>query len=363
MAKRVIYFGPGPAVLPLQALKQAQQDMLSLGDTGISILEHSHRGKDYGLIHEETKALLRSLFVIPESHEILFMQGGASAQFALVPMNFLPAGRSADYVMTGVWSQKALAEARIVGKARVAATTEHDGVFTRVPRQDEMAFDPDAAYVHVTSNNTIFGTQFFDLPNTGAVPLVVDMSSDLGWRPVDFSRLSLVYAGAQKNLGPAGVTLVIARKDLLDKGRTDIPKIFRYSTIAAGDSLQNTVPTFAIYMVRNVLRWVKGQGGLEAMERRNRSKAELLYRAVDARPDFYLCPVEKGSRSLMNAVFRLPSEDLEKELVAQATARGMVGLKGHRSVGGIRVSMYNACEPADVATLVAFLDEFAKAHA
>lgn len=364
MTHRVINFSPGPATLPMSALEQAQKDLLDYQGTGISIVEHSHRGKDYAAVHEEAKALLKELLRIPDTHEVLFMQGGASGQFALIPLNLLGDGQRADYITTGTWSEKALAEARIVAKQRnadahEAANTKNDkGTYTRVPSASELDLDPEAAYVHLTSNNTIFGTQFHAFPDTGDVPLIADMSSDILWRPVDVSRFGLIYAGAQKNLGPSGVTLVIVRKDLAERTREDIPKIFRYATILKGDSLQNTAPTFAIYLLRNVLRWVKEQGGAEGMEKRNRTKADTLYGAIDEKPDFYRCPVDKGSRSTMNVVFRLPSEELEKKFIAGAQERGMVNLKGHRSVGGIRVSLYNAIEPAHVDQLVAYMREF-----
>ena len=363
MAHRVINFAPGPATLPLAALEQAQKDIVDYAGTGISILEHSHRGPHYAEVHAETKELISTLLGVPDDYEILFMQGGARGQFGIIPMNLLPKDGSADYVITGTWSEKAIEEAHIVGTAREAANTKQGDAFTRVPTQDELDLDPKAAYVHFTTNNTIFGTQFFDVPDTGDVPLIADMSSDIAWRPVDVSKFGLIYAGAQKNLGIPGVTVVIVRRDLVERGRSDLPKIFQYRTLAKGDSLQNTAPTFAIYMVRNVLRWVKGYGGLEAMEKRNRKKADMLYGAVEARGDFYRCPVEKDSRSVMNAVFRLPTEELEKKFVAEAAEREMVNLKGHRSVGGIRVSMYNALEPSDVEKLVTFMDDFAKKNA
>ena len=362
MTHRVINFSAGPATLPLVALERAQKELLDFDGTGMSILEHSHRGKDYAAVHAEAKHLLKELAAIPDSHEVLFMQGGATAQFALVPMNFLNAGRSADYVITGVWSKKAIAEAKVVGEARVAATTAVDGVFTRVPKQSELDLDSKAAYLHYTTNNTIFGTQFMDVPDARDVPLVADMSSDFLWRPIDVNKYDLIYAGAQKNLGPAGVTLVIVKKDWVEQARTDIPAIFRYKTCLDGDSLHNTAPTFAIYMVRNVLRWLTDLGGLEAMERRNRGKGEILYGAIDAKADFYRCPVQKDSRSVMNVVFRLPSAALEEKFLADSKAAGMVGLKGHRSVGGIRVSMYNAMEPDCIERLVTFMHDFAAAN-
>lgn len=366
MTHRVVNFSPGPATLPLAALEEAQKDLVDFQGTGISIVEHSHRGKDYAAVHAEAKQLLRELLSIPDTHEVLFMQGGASGQFALLPLNYLGEGQTADYVNTGTWSTKAIAEAQIVAKQRgatvneAASTKNDEGTFTRVPKPDELKLTGDAAYVHVTSNNTIFGTQFHQFPDTGKAPLVADMSSDILWRPIDVSKFGLIYAGAQKNLGPSGVTVVIIRKDWAEKTREDIPKIFRYGTILKGDSLQNTAPTFPIYMVRNVCRWVKDQGGAEAMESRNRGKAEVLYGAIDANPSFFRCPVEPESRSVMNVVFRLPSSALEEKFLEEAKAQSMVGLKGHRSVGGIRVSMYNAMEPEHVRKLVDFMHDFAK---
>lgn len=362
MPKRVLNFNPGPAALPLSALELARDELLDFEGTGMSILEHSHRGKHYEAVHAETVSLLRELLGIPDSHQVLFMQGGASMQFALVPMNLLHPGKSADYVVTGVWGEKAFAEAQLLGTAREAANTFDGELYRRVPRQDELSLDPNAAYLHFTTNNTIYGTQFFEYPDSGSVPLIADMSSDIAWRPIDVSKFDLIYAGAQKNIGPAGVTIVIAKKDLIASGRKDIPKIMRYATVAKEDSLHNTIPVFAVYMVRNVLRWLKAEGGTAAMEKRNRKKGDLLYGLIDEMPELYRCPVEKSSRSLMTAVFRLPSEDLEKKFVAEAEKRDMVGLKGHRSVGGIRVSMYNAMDPSGVETLVGFMREFAKAN-
>jgi len=359
MTHRVMNFAPGPATLPLPALERAQRDLLDYQGTGISIAEHSHRGKAYAAVHAEAKGLLRELLAIPEDYEVLFMQGGARGQFAILPMNLLGPKQSADYVVTGTWAKKALEEARNVGEAREAANTEKEGAFTRVPTNAEIDWDPNAVYAHIATNNTIFGTQFFEMPDTGKVPLVADMSSDIAWRPVDVSRFGMIYAGAQKNLGIPGVTVVIVRRDLVSRGRKDIPDIFRYASIAKGDSLQNTAPTFAIYMMRNVLDWVRDQGGLPAMEKRNRNKAELLYSAIDENPDFYRGPVEEASRSVMNIVFRLPSEELEARFVAEAAENDMVGLKGHRSAGGIRVSLYNAIEPEQVGRLVTFMQEFA----
>ncbi len=359
---RVINFSAGPATLPLSVLEYAQREFLDHEGTGMSLIEHSHRGAAYAKVHQEAKSLLRELLDIPQTHEVLFMQGGATAQFALAPMNLRAPGQSADYSMTGTWSKKALAEAEITGDARIAGTGEVDGKYIRVPEQAELELDPNAAYVHMTSNNTIVGTQFHRFPETGDVPLLADMSSDILWRPIDVSKFGLIYAGAQKNLGPAGITVLILRKDLAERSPGTIPKIFRYSTILEGDSLQNTIPTFPVYMVRNVLRWVREQGGAAAMETRNREKAAMIYGMIDENPDFFRCPVEVGSRSVMNPVFRLPSEDLEKKLIADAAEAGMVGIKGHRSVGGIRTSMYNAMEPESVQRFVEFALAFAKSH-
>jgi len=361
MTHRVINFNAGPAALPLSVLEQARDELLDFEGTGMSIMEHSHRGKAYEGVHFEAMALLRELLAIPESHAVIFLQGGAHHAFALVPLNLLAAGRFALYVVTGNWSERAIEEARTVGDAR-AAGPDLAKKYTRVPRPDELAVDPAAAYLHVTTNNTVEGTQYHALPDAGAVPLVADMCSDFLSRPVDFSRVALAYAGAQKNLGPSGVTVYVVRRDLLDAGRKDIPKFFRLGVHAANDSLYNTPPTFAVYLMRNVLRWVKAEGGAEGMAARNREKAEILYAAVDRAAGVYRCPVEPASRSQMNAGFRLRDEALEDRFVKEAAAAGMVGVKGHRSVGGIRVSMYNAVSAGDVRALAAFMDDFARRH-
>jgi phosphoserine aminotransferase len=358
MSKRVINFNPGPSALPLEALEEAQRELLDYQGTGMSIMEHSHRGKDFEAVHNEAITLIRELLAVPADYDVLFLQGGASTQFAMVPMNFLKAGASADYIVTGTWSEKAIAEAKILGNVRVAASTAENGVYRRVPKQAELDLDPNAAYVHYTTNNTIFGSQFHYIPQTVA-PLIADMSSDIMSAPIDVSKFGLIYAGAQKNAGPSGVTIVIARKSLIADGRTDIPKIFRYSSHASQNSMYNTCPTFSIYMVRNVMKVLKQRGGLTAVQKTNEAKAKLLYGCIDERSNFYQCPVEKESRSWMNPVFRLPTEELEQTFLAEAKTRGMVGLKGHRSVGGIRVSMYNAIGLSDIETLVSFMTEFA----
>ena len=298
---RVSNFNAGPAALPLPVLERAREELLEFQGTGMSIMEHSHRGKAYEGVHDEAIALVRELAGVPDSHHVLFMQGGACQQFALVPMNFL-GGRSADYIHTGTWSKGAIDEAKFFGTVRIAAQTDA----TRVPRAEELQLDPSAAYVHVTSNNTIEGTQFHYDPATGSVPLVADMSSDFLWKKPDVARYGLIYAGAQKNLGPSGVVLVIARKDFVESGRKDIPKIFRYSTVAAANSLYNTPPTFAIYAVGLVMKWLAGQGGLTAIARINERKAGKLYAEID-RTGFYRGTARKEHRSLMNITFRLPS--------------------------------------------------------
>ena len=357
---RVINFSAGPATLPLPVLEYANNEFLDHEGTGMSLIEHSHRGAAYAKVHEEAKSLFKELLAIPDTHEVLFMQGGATGQFALVPLNLRAPGQSADYVMTGAWSDKALVEAKITGDAREAGTGKVDGKYTRVPTQAELDLDANAAYAHYTTNNTIMGTQFHYVPDSGDVPLVADMSSDILCRPIDVAKYGLIYAGAQKNLGPSGITVLILRKDLAERSPDTIPKIFRYSTILNGDSLQNTIPTFPVYMIRNVLRWIQDLGGAEAMQARNQEKADIIYGMIDENPDFFHCPVEKESRSLMNPVFRLPSEELEKTFIAEAAQAGMVGIKGHRSVGGIRTSIYNAMEPADVQRFADFARSFAK---
>lgn len=353
-------FNAGPAALPLGALERAQRELIDYADTGMSIMEHSHRGKTYEGVHNETIALLRELLGVPDAYHVLLLQGGASQQFAMIPMNFLRPEQTADFVITGAWSKKAFAEAKTVGAARIAATSEAEGKFQRVPKASELTLEPGSAYVHLTSNETIDGVQFHEFPRTGSTPLIADMSSDLLWRPIDVERFALIYAGAQKNIGPSGVAVVIVRKELVERGRTDIPKFFRYATHAAENSLYNTPPTFSIYLMRNVLELVKQGGGLPAVEQRNRKKGDTLYAAIDARPDFYRCPVERGSRSYMNVVFNLPTPELEAEFVKAAEKAGLVGLKGHRSVGGVRASIYNAVELAWVEALADFMNAFHK---
>jgi phosphoserine aminotransferase len=360
---RTMNFNPGPAALPLAALEQARDELLDFAATGMSIMENSHRTQVYEAVHDEAIALLRDLLRIPRDFDVVFLQGGASMQFAQVPMSFLPPGGSADHIEMGAWSEKAHSEAAawaaIAGaRTRIAASTRPGG-YTRVVRPGETRLDDGAAYVHFASNETIHGVQYHDLPRFGSAPHVCDMSSDILSRTIDVTPFSLIYAGAQKNIGPSGVTVVIARREFVERGRKDLPKILQYRAFVEANSLLNTPSTFGIYLVRNVLQWLKGLGGLEVVEQRNRTKAAAVYAAVDARPDFYRCPVEVESRSIMNAVFRLPSEALEKKFVDDAARSGMVGLRGHRVVGGIRASLYNAVEPAWVTALASFMSDFA----
>ena len=366
---RVHNFNAGPAALPLAALERVQSQLLDFHTddgrgTGMSILEHSHREPPYEGVHREAMRLLRELLSVPDTHDILFMQGGARAQFAFVPMNLLHAGKSADYVVTGTWAKGALEEAGVVAKmqgatVRQVVSTEKDGRFARIPTGDELAFDPGAAYVHITSNNTLFGTQWQSYPDTGSVPLFADMTSDLCSRKIDVSRFGLLYAGAQKNVGPAGVTIVIVRKDLVASGRKDIPQIFQYRVMSKNESLFNTPPTFSIHVMKETLVELAKKGGIEGLEAEATKKSSMIYERLDARPDFYRGPVEKASRSKMNVVFRLPTEDLEKKFLQQAEARSLVGLKGHRSVGGIRASLYTAVPTPSVEVLASFMDTFA----
>lgn len=361
MKKRVHNYSPGPAALPLEVLEKAREEIPLYGEAGMSVMELSHRGKEYGAIHAKAETLLRELMDIPSTYKVLFLQGGASLQFAMVPMNLRRDGESADYVVTGAWSKKAVKEAKIRGKANIAADGEGEN-YTRIPDESTWKTDPNAAYLHITTNNTIKGTQFHFTPDTGKVPLIADMSSDILSGKIDVNRFGLIYAGAQKNLGPAGVTIGIIREDLLDRAGPDVPIILSYKTHAEKDSLYNTPPCFAIHMVGLVLEWVKGLGGAEGMQNRNQEKVEILYGAIDKNPDFFRCPVEKGSRSWMNIAFRLPTEEMEKEFIQEGAKAGFVGLKGHRSVGGIRVSAYNATGPDSIRDLVGFMKEFAGKH-
>ena len=358
MTERIFNFGAGPAVLPEPVLEEVRRDLLSVSGTGMSILEISHRSKTFEETLDGAVADIRRLAAIPSNYQILFLGGGASLQFSMVPMNLLVADRSADYVVTGAWSKKAVKEAQKVGMVSIAATTEAEG-FARIPDQSELKLDPEAAYVHITTNNTIYGTEWHREPEVGRVPLVADVSSDVFSRPVDVGKYGLLYAGAQKNLGPAGATLVVIREDLLARSPQGLPTMLDYNTHAQNKSLYNTPPVFAIYVIRLVVKWMLELGGLEAVGRANAEKAQALYGALDSSGGFYRPHAKSGSRSNMNVTFRLPSEDLEKLFVSEATKQGFGGLKGHRSVGGIRASIYNAMPKRGVDALVEFLKDFA----
>lgn len=365
MTERVFNFGAGPAVLPEPVLAEMQHDLLALPGVGISVLEISHRSKAFVEIIESAEANIRSLVDLSDDYHVLFLQGGSTMQFSMVPMNLLPPSGSADYIVTGAWAKKAADEAGLFGAVRQAATTEADG-FSQIPDVAETNCSADAAYLHVTSNNTIVGTQWVALPDSGQVPLVVDSSSDVFSRPLDFEGdgIALLYAGAQKNLGPAGVTLVIIRNDLVERasslGRI-VPTMLRYATYARSGSLYNTPPVFAIYVLWLVTKWLIANGGLAAMADRNDRKARKLYDAIDC-TDFYRGTAAAKSRSKMNVTMRLPSTELEEAFVAEAQLRGLSGLKGHRSVGGVRASIYNAFPEMGVDALVEFMSDFERVH-
>jgi len=360
ITQRIFNFSAGPAVLPLPVLEEAQRDLVMLPGVGMSVLEISHRSKAFDEIIEGAERDLRTLGSVPENYHVLFLQGGASLQFSMVPMNLMPEGGSADYIVTGAWSQKAVKEAKRVGKVNIAATTEQ-GNFTRIPRQEELTLSADASYVHITSNNTIFGTQWQSLPDVGEVPLVNDASSDIFSKPIDVAKHGLIYAGAQKNLGPSGVTIVIVRDDLVRRSSATLPTMLSYAVHAENKSLYNTPPVFGIYILRLVLKWMIAQGGLKAIATINERKAAKLYAEID-RTGFYRGHADKDSRSRMNVTFRLPSEDLEKMFVKESTLAGLDGLKGHRSVGGLRASIYNAFPESGIETLVEFMREFERVH-
>lgn len=356
--ERPYNFNPGPAALPLPVLEEIQASFLDFQGTGMSITEVSHRSKQFDAVMDDAVARTKRLLNLGDAYSVLFMQGGASLQFCMAPMNFLPPGGSADYVNTGTWSTKAIEEVGIQGKTVNVVATSEDKDFSYIPRN--IPFNADAAYAHITSNNTIKGTQWDQFPDTGSVPLIADMSSDIMSRPFDAKPFGLIYAGAQKNIGPAGVCMVIVRQDLLDRTPADLPTMLKYTTFAQKNSMFNTPPCFAIYTVQLVLEWLEETvGGLEKMAAINRKKADALYGLIDG-GDFYRGTAEKESRSLMNVTFRLPSEDLEKRFIESALSAGFGGLKGHRSVGGCRASIYNATGIEAVTALTDFMREFEK---
>jgi phosphoserine aminotransferase len=357
---RVLNFSAGPAVLPVPVLEEIQRDLIALPGAGMSILEISHRSKTFESILAQAEADIRALAGIPASYRVLFLQGGASLQFSMVPMNLLSPGATADYIDSGSWAEKAIKEAKRVGTVHVAATTKAES-YTRVPAQSELTLTTGAAYVHMTSNNTIEGTECRDLPDVGSVPLVSDTSSDMFSRPIDVTRHALIYAGAQKNMGPAGVTVVIIRADLLQRSQKTLPTMLNYAVHAENGSLYNTPPAFAVYALGLVMKWLRAQGGLDAIARANERKATKLYTEID-RTGFYRGTAQKTSRSLMNVTFRLPSEDLESQFVREATAAGLDGLQGHRSVGGMRASIYNAFPETGIDALVQFMQQFERTH-
>jgi phosphoserine aminotransferase len=357
---RVINFSAGPAVLPEPVLQQAAAEMLDWHGSGMSVMEMSHRGKEFIAIHAQAEADLRELMAIPKNYKVLFLQGGASAQFSVVPMNLLRGKTNADYINTGQWSKKAITDAKKYCKVNVAASSEADN-YTRAPKQAEWKLDPDAAYVHLTTNETIGGVEFHWVPDTGGVPIVADMSSHILSRPMDVSRYGLIYAGAQKNIGPAGVTIVIVRDDLLGQALPVTPTVFDYKVQAENDSMSNTPATYGIYVAGLVFQWLKKQGGMTAMEQINRAKAALLYDYLD-QTEFYHSPVAKDDRSLMNIPFTLRNADLDKVFIQETEAAGLTQLKGHRSVGGMRASIYNAMPIEGVQTLVQFMREFERKH-
>ncbi|MDL5613353.1 phosphoserine transaminase [Bacillus halotolerans] len=353
--ERTTNFNAGPAALPLEVLQTAQKEFIDFNESGMSVMELSHRSKEYEAVHQKAKSLLIELMGIPEDYDILFLQGGASLQFSMLPMNFLTPEKTAHFVMTGAWSEKALAEAKLFGNTSVTATSESDN-YSYIPEVD-LTDVKDGAYLHITSNNTIFGIQWQEFPNS-PIPLVADMSSDILSRKIDVSKFDVIYGGAQKNLGPSGVTVVVMKKSWLQNENDNVPKILKYSTHVKADSLYNTPPTFAIYMLSLVLEWLKKNGGVEAAEQRNEQKAQVLYSCIDESNGFYKGHARKDSRSRMNVTFTLRDDELTKKFVQEAKERKMVGLGGHRSVGGCRASIYNAVSLEDCEKLAAFMKKF-----
>ncbi|RFB13623.1 3-phosphoserine/phosphohydroxythreonine transaminase [Bacillus sp. HNG] len=359
--QRAFNFNAGPSALPLEVLEKAQQELVNFQGTGMSIMELSHRSTDYEKVHNQSITRLKDLLSIPENYAVLLLQGGGSLQFSMIPMNFLQPGQKAGYIMTGLWSEKAFSEAELFGDVYQTASTK-DSNYRRIPKFNELQYNPDDAYIHLTSNNTIYGTQWKEFPDTGNIPLVADMSSDILSKPFDVSKFDLIYAGAQKNLGPSGVTVVIIRKEMIERANSNIPTILKYSIHAKNNSLYHTPPTFGIYMLGEVLGWIKGQGGLKEITKRNEEKANLIYNAIDDSGGFYLGHAEPESRSYMNITFRLKDEDLEKKFLAETKKEGFVGLNGHRSVGGCRASIYNAVPYETCKALSEFMYRFQKVN-
>jgi phosphoserine aminotransferase len=359
MTERIYNFSAGPAILPVEVLEKAKSELLSLNGIGMSVMEISHRSKHFEPILEGATGGIRKLLNIPDNYQILFLQGGASLQFSMIPLNFLPENETADYIITGAWGKKALKEAKKCGNANVIFSTAEEG-FKSVPRQDELAFSEDANYIHYTSNETIEGVEFkYDLDG-GGIPVVCDMSSNILSKPIDLEKYALIYAGAQKNIGPSGVTLVIIRDDFVEKVPDAQHSMLDYCALAQNNSMLNTPNTWGIYIINLVCEHLKKHGGLTEMEKKNEEKAQILYNAIDSSDGYYRGHADKAARSLMNVTFRLPSEELEKQFAAEAAAQGLDGLKGHRSVGGIRASIYNAFPLIGVKALVDFMKNFAE---
>lgn len=359
MANRVFNFNPGPSTLPLEVLEKVQGELIDYRGTGMSIMESSHRSKEFDEINETTMALVRELFGLSADYHVLFLTGGASSQFFMLPMNLLNEGDTVAYVDTGTWSSKAIKEAKMFGNVHLAGSSKEQE-YKFIPNMSDIQFPTNARYLHITTNNTIKGTQYHKIPDTGKVPLVADMSSDIASRTFDYSKFTMFYAGAQKNLGPSGVTLVCMRDEMLQQCKDTIPTMLMYKTHAEKKSLYNTPPAFGIYIIKLVLEWIKGNGGLAGMDKLNTAKKNHIYGMIDKYPDYFRGTVQKDSRSWMNITLRLPSEDLEKKFIAEARAAGYVGLKGHRSVGGVRVSLYNALPLAGAEKLAGFMEEFKK---
>lgn len=359
MEKRIYNFSAGPAVLPEDVLKEAQENLMALPGVGMSILEISHRSKTFDNIINQAKEDIKKLLDISDDYSVLFLQGGASLQFYMVPLNIMPTKNKADYIVTGAWSKKAVKEAKRVGNVNIAASTE-DSVFNRIPSQEELKLTPDASYVHYTSNNTIYGTEWKSEPEVGDVTLVCDASSDIFHKKIDVNKYGIIYAGAQKNMGPAGVTMVILRNDLLERTSEELPTMLNYKTHVDKGSMFNTPNTFGVYIIGLVAKWLLKNGGLDKMYEVNKHKAGLLYNCIDESGGFYKGHAEKESRSLMNVTFNLATEELEKKLIAEALDAGFSGLKGHRSVGGLRASIYNAFPTKGVEELVSFMKDFQK---
>jgi phosphoserine aminotransferase len=353
---RAYNFNAGPAAVPLPVLEQAQKELVNFKNTGMSVMELSHRSKEYEEVHNRAITLLRELMNIPDTYEVLFLQGGGSLQFSMIPMNFLQEGKTAHYILSGAWSEKALKEAKDFGETRVLASSK-DANYTHIPTDYSLEDIKDGAYLHITTNNTIYGTQWNEYP-TSPIPLIADMSSDILFKEIDVEKFSLIYAGAQKNLGPSGVTVVIVKKDFLETARTNVPTMLSYSTYAENNSLYNTPPTFAIYMLSLVLEWVKEQGGVKSIQKNNEEKAKYIYDVIDNSEGFYKAHATEDSRSLMNITFTLPNEELTKKFLQEAKERQFIGLAGHRSVGGCRASTYNAVPKEACEALANFMTEF-----